>query len=62
MFLSNAVEIHRMCKVYGQTDVHGEGGQGRPSLVTDNLVEEVDKRNRMVRQLGIEQLSKPTPW
>jgi len=27
----------------GRTDMHDEGGQGRPSLVTDDLVQHVDK-------------------
>jgi hypothetical protein len=27
----------------GRTDLHDEGGQGRPSLVTDDLVQHVDK-------------------
>jgi len=33
------------CKKFrdGRTDVHDEGGQGRPSLVTDNLVQHDDK-------------------
>ena len=37
--------VREWCRKFrdGRTDVHDEGGQGWPSLVTDDLVQHVDK-------------------
>jgi hypothetical protein len=37
--------VREWCRKFcdGRTDVHDEGGQGRPSLVTYDLVQHVDK-------------------
>jgi transposase len=41
----------------GRTDVHDEGGQGRPSLVTDDLVQRVDEVVCERRRFTISELS-----
>jgi len=37
--------VREWCRKFrdGRTDVHDEGGQGRPSLVTVHLVQHIDK-------------------
>jgi len=45
----------------GRTDVHDEGGQGRRSLVTDNLVQHVDKVVRERCRFTISELSLELP-
>jgi transposase len=37
--------VREWCRTFrcGRTDVHDEGGQGQPSLVTDDLVQHIDK-------------------
>lgn len=51
--------VREWCRKFrdGRTDVHGEGGQGRPSVVTDDLVERVDKVVRERRRFTISELS-----
>jgi len=45
----------------GRTDVHVEGGKGRPSLVTDDLKQHVDKVVRERRRFTISELSPEFP-
>jgi transposase len=40
----------------GRKDVHDDGGQGRPSLVTDDLVQRVEKVVRERRRFTISEL------
>ena len=55
--------LREWCRKFrdGRTDVHDEGGQGRPSLVTDDLVQHVDKVVRERRRFTISELSLDFP-
>ena len=55
--------VREWCRKFrdGRTDVHDEGGQGRPSLVTDDLVQHVDKVVRERRQFTIFELALEFP-
>ena len=72
-----AVEIHRnICEVYGQntmsdemvrkwvrafTDVHGGERSGRPSVISDDLLQKVDEKVKMNRRFTISSLSEEFP-
>jgi len=55
--------VREWCRKFrdGRTDVHDEGGQGRPSLVTDDLVQHLDKVVRERRRFTISELSLQFP-
>jgi transposase len=55
--------VREWCRKFcdGRTDVHDEGGEGRPSLVTDDLVRHVDKVVRERRRFTISELSLEFP-
>lgn len=55
--------VREWCRKFreGRTDVHDEGGQGRPSLVTDDLVKKVAKVVREGGQFTISELSSKFP-
>jgi len=55
--------VWKWCRKFhdGRTDVHDKGGQGRPSLVTDDLVQHVDKVVREQRRFTISELSLESP-
>jgi len=55
--------VREWCRKFcdGRTDLHDEGGQGRPSLVTDDLVQHVDKVVRERCQFTISELSLEFP-
>lgn len=61
-FMSEGV-VREWCRNFkdGRTDVHDEGGQGRKSVVTDNLVQRVDKVVRENRRFTISVLSRKFP-
>ncbi|XP_035233181.1 uncharacterized protein LOC118204999, partial [Stegodyphus dumicola] len=45
----------------GQTDVHDEGGQGRKSVATDDIVQRVDQAVKQNRRFTISELSMKFP-
>jgi transposase len=55
--------VREWCRKFrdGRTDVHDEGGQGRPSLVTDDLVQHVYKVVRERRRFTVSQFSLEFP-
>ena len=55
--------VRERCRKFcdGRTDVHDEGGQGRPSLVTDDLVQHINKVVHEQRQFTISELSLEFP-
>ena len=55
--------VRERCRKFrdGRTDVHDEGGQARPSLVTDDLVQHVDKVVHERRRFTISELSLEFP-
>jgi hypothetical protein len=55
--------VREWCRKFrdGRTDVRDEGGQGRPSLVTDDLVQHVDKVVRKQRRFTISEISLEFP-
>lgn len=57
-FISDGV-VREWCRKFkdGRTDVHDEGGQGRKSVATDNLVQRVDEEVRGNRRFTINDLS-----
>jgi len=56
-------DVREWCKKFrdGRTDVHDEGGQGRHSTVTDELLQKVDKCVRGNRRFTISELSEGFP-
>src|SRR5215510_9084285 len=55
--------VRKWCRKFrdGRTDVHDEGGQGRHSIVTDELVQKVDQCVRGKRRFTISELSEEFP-
>ena len=55
--------LREWCRKFrdGHTDVHDEGGQGRHSIVTDELVQKVDQCVRGKRRFTIPELSEKFP-
>ena len=55
--------VREWCRKFcdGRTDVHDEGGQGWPSVVTDELVQHVDKVVRQRRRFTVSELSLEFP-
>ena len=55
--------VREWCRKFrdGRTDVHDEGGQGRHSTVTDELVQKVDQCVRANRRFTISELSEEFP-
>ena len=55
--------VREWCRKFrdGRTDVHDEGGQGRHSIVTDELVQKVDQCVRGKRRFTISELSEEFP-
>ena len=55
--------VRERCRKFrdGRTDVHDEGGQGRHSIVTEELVQKVDQCVRGKRRFTISELSKEFP-
>jgi hypothetical protein len=55
--------VREWCRKFrdGRTDVHGEGGQVRHSIVTDELVQKVDQCVRGKRRFTILELSEEFP-
>ena len=55
--------VREWCRKFkdGRTEVHDEEGRGRPSQVTDELMEEVDKAVRTRRRFSISELNDDFP-
>jgi transposase len=55
--------VREWCRKYrdGRTDVHDEGGQGRHSIVTDELVQKVDQCVCGKHRFTISELSEAFP-
>lgn len=55
--------VRKWCRIFqeGRTDVHDEGGQGRKSVATDDIVEQVNKVVRERRRFTISELSADFP-
>ena len=55
--------VREWCRKFrdGRTDVHDEGGQGRHSIFTDELVQKVDQCMRGKRRFTISELSEEFP-
>jgi transposase len=55
--------VREWCRKFrdGRTDVHDKGGQGRHSIVTDELVQKVDQCVRGKRHFTISELSEVFP-
>ena len=55
--------VREWCRKFrdGRTDVHDEGGQGRHSIVTDELVQRVDQCVRGKHHFTISELSEEFP-
>jgi transposase len=55
--------VRKWCRKFrdGRTNVHDVGGQGRPSIVTDELVQKVDQCVRGKRLFTISELSEEFP-
>ncbi|XP_035233307.1 uncharacterized protein LOC118205125 [Stegodyphus dumicola] len=61
-FMSDGV-VREWCRNFkdGRTDVHDEGGQGRKSVVTDDIVQRVDQAVKQNRRFTISKLSMKFP-
>lgn len=55
--------VRRWVRVFksGRTNIHDEGRSGRPSVVTDELVQRIDEKIRENRGLSISELSEQFP-
>ena len=55
--------VREWCREFrdGRTDVRDEGGQGRHSIVTDELIQKVDQCVRGKRRFTISELSEEFP-
>lgn len=61
-FMSDGV-VREWCRKFkdGRTDVHDEGGQGRKSVATDDIVQRVDQAVKENRRFTISELSMKFP-
>ncbi|XP_035204431.1 uncharacterized protein LOC118179366 [Stegodyphus dumicola] len=61
-FMSDGV-VREWCRKFkdGRTDVHDEGGQGRKSVATDDIVQRVDQAVKQNRRFAISELSMKFP-
>ena len=57
------IAVQDWCRKFknGREDVHNEGSQGRHSIVTNELVQQIEQRVREKRRFTISELSEEFP-